>query len=98
MVIRFSPIQNTMRLLTVLSLLTALPALAEDWPQYQFNARHSGNAPDRELAAEQLGLLAAVPLTDGLYTSPVVADGRVYVVDGSGVCACFDAGTLKELW
>jgi outer membrane protein assembly factor BamB len=86
------------RLLAVLCLLTVLPALAEDWPQYQFDARHSGNAPERELAVEQFGLQGAVPLTDGIYTSPVVADGRVYVVDGSGVCACFDAATLKELW
>ena len=86
------------RLLALLFLLSALPALAADWPQYQFNARHSGNAPDRVLAADQLGLQGAVPLTDGIYTSPVVADGRVYVVDGAGVCACFDVATLKELW
>lgn len=79
-------------------LISALAALAEDWPQFQFNARHSGNAADREIAADELGLQAAAPLSDGIYTSPVVADGRVYVVDGAGVCACFDAATLKEVW
>lgn len=86
------------RFLALLWFVSALPAFAEDWPQFQFNARHSGNAPDRELAPENLGLQGAVPMTDGLYTSPVVADGCVYVVDGSGVCACFDVATLKELW
>jgi hypothetical protein len=73
-------------------------ALAEDWPQFQFNARHSGNAPTHELASEPLGLQAALPMSDGLYTSPVVADGHVYVLDGSGQVRCFDVATLTPRW
>ncbi len=76
----------------------ALPALAEDWPQFMFNAAHSGNAAQIDLNVEKLGLQGAVAMTDGIYTSPVVADGKVYVVDGSGCAACFDAATLKEVW
>jgi hypothetical protein len=32
-----------------------------------------------------------VPLTDAIFTSPVVADGRIYAVDGSGVAFAIDA-------
>lgn len=88
---------NPFRLLSLL-LLVSLSALAEDWPQFQFDARHSGNAPDRDLAAENLGLIGAVAMSDGLYASPAVAAGRVYVLDGAGVLTCLDAATLKTLW
>jgi outer membrane protein assembly factor BamB len=63
-----------------------------------FNSAHSGNAADRDIDVEHLGLQGAVAMSDGIYTSPVVADGKVFVVDGSGLCACFDAATLKEVW
>jgi outer membrane protein assembly factor BamB len=45
-----------------------------------------------------LGLVGAVPLTDAVFTSPVVANGRVFVVDGSGVVFGIDAGTAQVLW
>ncbi|MEZ5384020.1 MAG: PQQ-binding-like beta-propeller repeat protein [Prosthecobacter sp.] len=86
------------RFLRALWLVLALQASAEDWPQFMFNSAHSGNAADRDIDVEKLGLQGAVPMTDGIYTSPVVAGGKVYVVDGSGVAACFDAATLKEVW
>jgi len=57
---------------------------AENWPQLKYDARHSGNIPERNVSLP-LGLVAAVPLSDAVFTSPVVADGRLYVVDGSGV-------------
>lgn len=79
-------------------IFAATAALAEDWPQFMFNSAHSGDAADRDIPAGKLGLQGAVAMTDGIYTSPVVADGKVYVVDGSGMAACFDAGSLKEIW
>lgn len=85
-------------LLLSLALLSVVSAFAEDWPQFQFNARHSGNAADRTIAADALGLQGAVALSDGIYTSPIVADGKVYVVDGAGVAWCLDAASLKVLW
>jgi outer membrane protein assembly factor BamB len=85
-------------LLLSLLVLSSIPTLAEDWPQFQFNARHSGNATDRTIAADKLGLQRAVALSDGIYTSPVVADGRVYVVDGAGVAWCLDAASLEVVW
>ena len=78
--------------------LAAAPAVAEDWTQFQFNARHSGNAADRRVALPELGLQGAVPLSDGIYTAPVVADGKVYAVDGAGVAYCLDAASLQILW
>ena len=77
--------------------LAAGNAAAEDWPQLKFDSRHSGNAPDHKLSTP-LGLVAAVPLTDAIFTAPVVAEGRVYVVDGAGVAFCLDAATLRVLW
>lgn len=89
-----------MKLILLLSflVLSSVPTFAEDWPQFQFNARHSGNAADRTIAADKLGLQRAVALSDGIYTSPVVADGRVYVVDGAGVAWCLDAASLEVVW
>jgi outer membrane protein assembly factor BamB len=65
--------------------------------QSKFDSRHSGNVADRSLSLP-LGLVGAVPLTDAIFTSPVVAGGRVFVVDGSGVAFCIDAATARVLW
>lgn len=72
-------------------------AAAEDWRQLKFDALHSGNVPGRSVTLP-LGLVAAVPLTDAVFTAPAVADGRVYVVDGSGVVWAFAADTLRTIW
>jgi len=69
----------------------------EDWLQFKYDCRHSGNVPARSVRAP-LGLKGVVPLTDAVFTAPVVADGRVYVVDGSGVAFCIDAETLRIIW
>ncbi|MDP6444097.1 MAG: PQQ-binding-like beta-propeller repeat protein, partial [Pirellulaceae bacterium] len=86
------------RLAALLIFLCPLTAAAEDWLQYKFDARHSGDASGRRVETKTLGLLAAVPLTDGVYTSPVVADGKIYVVDGAGVASCIDAKTHDVDW
>ncbi len=69
----------------------------ESWPQLKHDSRHSGDVPGCAVATP-LGLAAAAPLTDAVFTAPVVADGRVYAVDGSGVAFCLDATTLKVMW
>lgn len=73
-----------------------LIALA-DWPQLQGNAARSGYASDVSLNGP-LGLLAAIPLTDGIFASPVVSDGVVYVIDGSGVVFAIEVKNQKVLW
>ena len=69
----------------------------ENWLQFKYDCRHSGNAPERSLNTP-LGLVGAVPLTDAIFTAPVVAGGRIYVVDGAGVAFCLDAATLRVDW
>src|SRR5438105_5612556 len=83
-------------------MMTVLAALLlalqnEEWPQFKFDARHSGNAPERSVKTP-LGLLAAVPLGDAIFTSPVVADGQIYAVDGSGTAFAIDAETFRIIW
>src|SRR5689334_14192584 len=69
----------------------------EDWTQLKFDGRHSGNAADRDVTTP-LGLLAAVPLGDAVLASPVVADGTIYVVDGSGTLFAIDPETFRVAW
>ena len=81
--------------LTISVLVTPTPA--EDWPQYQGNAFRSGNASDVTVPKD-LGLVRAIPMTDGLYTAPVVSNGMIFVIDGSGVVHGIDAKTLTVVW
>lgn len=69
----------------------------ESWGQLQGDALRSGNAPTAKLKTP-LKLVAAVPTTDGIFASPVVSDGRVFVVDGSGVVFAIDATTGRVIW
>ncbi|MEQ9410710.1 MAG: PQQ-binding-like beta-propeller repeat protein [Fuerstiella sp.] len=78
-------------------LLPAADTLAGDWRQLQGDALRSGNAAQESLQLP-LKLVAAVPLTDAILAAPVVADGTVYVVDGSGVVMAFDLQTQQVVW
>jgi len=69
----------------------------ENWVQFKYDCRNSGNVSERSLNTP-LGLVGAVPLTDAIFTAPVVAEGHVYVVDGSGVAFCLDAATMNVVW
>jgi outer membrane protein assembly factor BamB len=80
-----------------LVLSTAAVPGSDDWPQLQGDALRSGNAATAEVRTP-LGLAGAVPLTDGIYAAPAVADGKVFVMDGSGVVSAIDVRTLKVLW
>ena len=73
-------------------------AVAEDWPQFQFDARHSGDAPGHVVTPDGLGLVGAVALTDAVFAAPAVRDGLVYVLDGAGVLSCLDALSLELKW
>jgi outer membrane protein assembly factor BamB len=70
---------------------------SEEWLQFKYDSRHSGNAAQRDVGTP-LGLVGAIPMTDAIFTAPVVAQGRVYVADGAGQVLCADAETLRELW
>ena len=79
--------------------IVTVPAVvvAEDWPQLLGNAQHSGDASHASLQPS-LGIVAAIPCTDAILASPVVSDGKVFVVDGSGVVFAIDTQTLKVVW
>jgi len=81
----------------ILALAVATSATGENWLQFKFDSRQSGNVPDRTLRTP-LGLVGAVPLSDSIFTAPVVAADKVYVVDGAGVAWCLDAKSLRVLW
>ena len=68
-----------------------------DWPQMQSDARRTGNVPSAALPS-QIGLLAAVPMTDAVYASPVISGTTAYVIDGSGVVHAIDTETFQERW
>ncbi len=93
--VRLSAVTICLALIFISASQTALAA--DSWLQFKFDSRHSGNVPQR-VVPDQLGLIGAVPLTDRIYTSPVVADDLIYVVDGSGVAFCIDAKTLQVVW
>ena len=91
-----SPIHMILLSAILVSMVSPVSAV-EDWAQFKFNARHSGNVPNRSVTT-RLGLIASAACSDSLFTAPVVADGRVFVVDGAGVACCFDADTLDVVW
>jgi outer membrane protein assembly factor BamB len=92
-----------MKRVTYLAIFVSLLASAvqlsasNDWPQLQGSATRSGNAATVSLPTS-LGLLAAIPMTDGIYASPIVSDGKIYVIDGAGVVVAIDAETQQVLW
>ncbi len=83
-------------LFTIVTVSTPI-GYSEDWTQFKFDSRHSGNVPERNITTP-LSLVDAIPLTDAIYTSPVIRNDNVYVLDGSGVLFCLDAKTLKLQW
>jgi len=92
-------LQTKIALIVVSFLIAVTTAAAgENWLQFKYDCRHSGNPPRRRSVITPLGLVGAVPLTDAIFTAPVVADGRIYVVDGAGVAFCIDAATLRVIW
>ncbi len=84
---------STLVFLSTVSVISA----QESWTQFKYDSRHSGDAADRSIG-QNLGLRAAVPLTDKIFTAPVVDGGRVFVVDGSGVAFALDAKDGRLIW
>lgn len=81
----------------LVGLMVAAAPGGEDWTQWKFDSRHSGDAAARRVGGPS-GLVAAAALDDAVLTSPVVAGGKVYAVSASGRAYCLDAATLAPLW
>ncbi len=79
-------------------LISSIPVAADEaWLQLKYDARHSGDVPERTVQLP-MGLIGAVPLSDAVLTAPVMAEGKVYAVDASGVAFCIDVDTLDVVW
>ena len=70
---------------------------ADLWPQLQGNAKRSGNAPHISLS-DSIGLLAAIPLSDGVYASPIIGEQQIFVMDGAGVLYAIDRSSFQVDW
>ena len=91
------PHQLTVLVACIILIVVSTISGAQDWPQAKYDCRRSGNASDRVLRPP-LGLLAAIPMTDAIFTSPAMANGQVFVIDGSGVVCCVDTDTMEVIW
>ncbi len=80
-----------------LSLFIGSIVQAEDWPQYKFDSRHSGDAPTFKIDTT-LKLIATKKTSDAIFTSPIIGDGKIFILDGSGKVFCWDQNTLEKLW
>lgn len=72
-------------------------AVASDWPQFLRDSQHTGDAAD-ELLSGPLRLVCRVQLDDAVLTSPVVVDGKVFVVDQMGTAYCVDPVAQRVIW
>ncbi|MHB1034037.1 MAG: PQQ-binding-like beta-propeller repeat protein [Pirellulales bacterium] len=81
----------------LLFLLGSTACGAESWLQAKFDAARSGNVPQRSVQTP-LGLVGAVPLSDAIFTAPVVDQGKIFAIDGAGVVWAIDAKTLEVIW
>ncbi|MFH1759807.1 MAG: PQQ-binding-like beta-propeller repeat protein [bacterium] len=84
-------------LAVLITITLIIPCASEDWLQFKFDNRNSGDVPGRSVKTP-LGLLGAIPLTDAVFTAPVISDGFVYVVDGSGLAHCIEISTMTVKW
>lgn len=86
--------------------LIALPAIADDWPQWRGSARDGvwrEKGVVEKFAGEQIPILWRAKISSG-YSGPTVAKGRVYVTDRlvepkqTERVHCFDAQNGKPIW
>jgi outer membrane protein assembly factor BamB len=81
---------------------TRLPEQRHDWPQYRFDAGHTGfgdgnTAPSGELRVAWSRRLQTES-TSAAASPPVLADGTLYVGSDDGAVTAFDAATGTVEW
>ena len=82
-------------------ILLPAPQPNADWPQaggYPNHAMHHMQAPDTLNEAWSVDIGDGSDGEERLASSPVVADGRVFVIDARSVVSAYDAGNGNRLW
>jgi len=81
---------------------SARPTANADWHQASFDWAHSGfNRFETILNRSNVMYLTqlwAAPVSGGIYASPVVSEGKVFIGSGDGHMLAFDAATGATLW
>lgn len=85
------------RLFCFFAFVLSVSLIRADWTQFQSDGLRSGNASSIRLP-DRMGLIGAIPMSDGIYGAPVIADKIIYVLDGSGVMHAIDKSTLQSRW
>ncbi len=88
---------NWTRWCGMLLLVLAAGTVCADWPQYMHNAARTGETAE-DIAPGSLGLVARVALGDAILSSPIVVDGRCFVVDQMGTAYAVDVRCGTVLW
>ena len=84
----------------VTTIATASTVFAADWPEFRFGLANTGfNPAEAAISAGNVGSLAtawAAPTGNGIYSSPAVAGGTVYVGSDDGKLHAFDAAGVTN--
>jgi len=80
------------------ALFAALPAAAEDWPQVQHDAGHTGYTPDQPSPPFRLRWVQDIGEPTQTATQPIVAEGKIYLTTGHGNIYALDRETGKRIW
>ena len=84
----------------VATIATGSVAFAADWPEFRFGPTHPGlNPAETAISAGNVGSLATAwtgATGNGVYSSPAVANGAVYVGSDDGKLYAFDAAGVTN--
>ena len=84
----------------VTTIATGSVVFAADWPEFRFGPTHPGlNPAENAISAGNVGSLATAwtaPTGNGVYSSPSVAGGTVYVGSDDGKLYAFDAAGMTN--
>ncbi len=83
-------------LAALMILILAQAAQAGDWPMFRHDAAHTGVAD--EAVEPPLELLWTFEIEEGVYSSPAVLDGFIYVGSYDNYTYALDASNGNEKW
>src|SRR6266446_2786946 len=76
------------------AILLAGPAVADDWPYYQHDARHTGNS-SAVVNPQALSLAWTAPSSPSGYITPVIIGNTIYAIQNRGVNAVVTVSSFE---